>query len=115
MNLDAYKVVNPRFAEYTGQAARETYDKDKARALANINGDHWGYMPTGYAKLDTLIGRLDPPVVYDKSAAESSPHTNFAPGADDIHLPYPEAFHNREAYAHVVLHELSHWSQTLPG
>lgn len=93
-----------------GGVDEDFLNRDKARTLKAQRGGVPRFIPTAYESVNALIVATGVRILTDSPTEDSaSPYTD---GRDmTVHMPYPDAFNGPAAYAHTVLHELSHWSR----
>lgn len=67
------------------------------------------FIPTAYPGINSLVSAAGVLITTDvPTRTTSSPYTDSS--NESVHMPYPESFGSPAAYAHTVLHELSHWT-----
>lgn len=83
----------------------QTLDRGRAAKFNFGLGKTEGFIPTEYAKVNALVKASGARIFYGDTTI---PFTDTAKW--EIHFPYPQAFTSPEAYAYVILHELSHYA-----
>lgn len=94
-------------------------DADYSKALAErLKPRDPSFIPTNNPALNAIVAAMRVPVLVDVPNTErdkyGNPHFEVFPYTNNqtgtIHMPHPDAFLNRDYYAHVVAHELGHFT-----
>lgn len=96
-----------RFADADEYGTSRLWDAVKAGELMRKRGET-GFVPSAFPKVNDIIRRSGLHVVTDVAGDSDSPSPWTNRITNVLHMPYPEAFHEPETYAHVLLHELAH-------
>lgn len=110
-------VTYPSVATILSSHQRATDSDYNQKVAAMLKPDDPSFIPTNNPALNAVIAALHVPVLVDVPNVELDkgmpvferfPYTN--PLTGEIHMPHPAAFSSPDIYAHVVAHELGHFT-----